>query len=263
MEDIIRRKVRRDYILTTLEQNFRLDGRSLYEFREAEVQQGVIETAEGSALARIGTTVVLAGVKFDIITPFPQEPDRGALITGAELLPLASKHFEPGPPDIKSIEFARVVDRGLRSAEVVDLKKLFIEEGKALGIFVDLYVLNYGGNLFDTGALAALAALLNTKVPKVEDGQIIRGEYVGPLEVRAKPLSTTFGKIRDITFLDPALEEESVLDARLTITTDGTYVVSLQKGGVGSFKKEEVLDLINLSLKKREELLKHIGGGDA
>ncbi len=263
MEEGIRKKVRRDYVLTTLKENYRLDGRGLYDFREIEVRQNVIETAEGSAMARIGTTVVLAGVKFDIITPFPQEPDKGALITGAELLPLASKHFEPGPPDIKSIEFARVVDRGLRSAEVVDLKELFIEEGKALGIFVDLYVLNYGGNLFDAGSLAALAALLATKVPKVEDGEIIREEYVGKLNVRAKPLSTTFGKIADITFLDPALEEESVLDARLTITTDGEHVVSLQKGGVGSFKKDEVLDLINLSFKKREELLKHLGDGDA
>ena len=38
---------------------------------------------------------------------------------------------------------------------------------------MDLYVLNYDGNLFDAGTLAAMAALMNTKVPKFEDGKAV------------------------------------------------------------------------------------------
>ncbi|MCX6773764.1 MAG: exosome complex protein Rrp42 [Candidatus Micrarchaeota archaeon] len=217
-----------------------------------------MDSAEGSALAQIGNTKVLAGVKLSMMEPFADEPNKGVLIMGAELLPMASPTFEPGPPDERSIEFSRVVDRGIRSSEIINMESLFVEEGKVLGLFIDLYVLDYGGNLFDTGTLAAMSALKNTRMPKIESGELIRGEYTGNLPLGGYPLSSTFVKIGNFTMLDPEIHEESAADARLTICTCEENIVAMQKGGVGAFKKEEVLNLINVSFEKRDILMKHI-----
>ena len=258
VKESILRRIRKDFLMEVLDSGERTDGRAFHDYREISVTPNVIGTAEGSALAQVGKTRVLAGVKIVMMEPFDDRPKEGVLIMGAELLPLASPTFEPGPPDERSIEFSRVVDRGIRSAEIIDMESLFVEEGKVLGIFVDLYVLDFDGNLFDAGTLAAVSALKNTRMPKIENGEIIRGVYTGNLPLRGYPVSSTFAKIGNFTLLDPELQEEGAADARLTVTTCGDNIVAMQKAGPGAFRKEEVLNLINVSFEKREMLMRHI-----
>ncbi len=258
MEEL-HKEIRKSYVTTLLEKNERIDGRKFYDYRDIFVEAGVVETAEGSALARLGKTQVIAGVKFEIVEPFPSDPELGVFITNGELLPLASESFEPGPPSETSIEFSRVVDRGIRHSEMLPLDKFFIEDGKVLALFLDLYVLDYSGNLIDAGALAAMAALLNTKMPKIEDGKIIRDETTGYLELKTEPVVvSTFAKIDKYSIVDPSLEEEEAAKALLSIGTLDNYMVSAQKSGVGTFKREEVLELIDIAFEKRKDLLKYL-----
>ncbi|MCW3976698.1 MAG: RNA-binding protein, partial [Candidatus Bathyarchaeota archaeon] len=124
----------------------RLDERGLMDYREAQVETGVVEKAEGSARVRLGKTEVLVGIKIGIGEPFSDVPNQGVLTVNAELVPLASPTFEPGPPGEDAIELARVVDRGIRESKAIDLENLCIEPGKKVFIvFIDLYVLNYDG----------------------------------------------------------------------------------------------------------------------
>ena len=88
-----------------------------------------------------------------------------------ELIPLASPDFESGPPREKAIELARVVDRGIRESETIDMAKLCITpEEKVWIVFIDVHVLDYDGNLFDACSLAASAALGCTIVPNERHG---------------------------------------------------------------------------------------------
>ena len=168
-------RVRLKQIEQLIEKGKRLDERGVGDHREIKIEQGLIERAEGSARVLLGKTEVLVGVKVETGTPFPDTPDDGVLTVNAELVPLASPSFEPGPPDENSIELARVVDRGIRESKAIDTEKLVIEAGKKVFVvFVDIYVLNHDGNLIDASALAAVAALLNTKMPnyEIEDGEV-------------------------------------------------------------------------------------------
>lgn len=252
-KDKILSKMRRDVLASSLSKGTRFDGRAFDEWRNVKIQKGVITTSEGSALAEIGGTKVLASLKFDVATPFPDRPKEGVFISNAELLCSASPNFESGPPGEESIEFARVVDRAIRSAEIVDVKNFFIEEGKVLALYLDLYVLDHTGNFTDAGTLAATAALQDCKVPKIENGKIIRGDYTGPLNPKDLPVSTTFVKIGDSWLLDPSKDEERAYDSRITISTTKDHVCAMQKGK-GSLNKNELMDLIDQSFKKGNEL---------
>lgn len=250
-------ELRKDTVLGFLKEGKRISGRAFDEYRQIVVEKNVLTSTEGSARVRFGNTQVLVGVKVDLSVPFRDKPDEGTLTVGASLLPLASPTFEPGPPDENAIELARVVDRGIRSAEAIDLKALKIDEEKVWGIFADIYALDHDGNLIDASALATVAALDNLRIPKYVDEKVVR-ETAMTLQLREKPVTLTFAKIGDNILFDPDYAEEVAMDARLTVAVGDEHVYAMQKSGRGSFSRKEVLDLIDAAFAKRKELLKYL-----
>jgi len=253
--------IKKKRIVELLASGKRADGRGLTDYRKIQLEEGVIERAEGSARVRLGKTEVIVGVKVGTGTPFADVPDKGVLTVNAELVPLASPSFEPGPPGEAAVELARVVDRGIRESKAIDLEKLCVESGKLVFvIFIDVYILNHDGNLIDASAMAALAALINTKMFKyeVEEGKIVKKPGYTPLPMVDYPIAVTFAKIGNKLILDTGLDEEQVMDARLTITLDKDgNVCAIQKGGgSGYFTKEEILEAAKIALKKTKELRK-------
>jgi exosome complex component RRP42 len=166
------------------------------------------------------------------------------MTVNAELVPIASPNFEPGPPDENSIELARVVDRGIRESHAIDTAKLCIEPGKKVFVvFVDVYVLNHDGNLIDCSALAAMAALLNTKMPnyEIKDGELKMKQGYTPLPIKSHPITVTIGKINNTLIVDPWLEEEQVMDSRITMAiNDECNICAIQKGGSGYFTPQQI-----------------------
>jgi exosome complex component RRP42 len=255
-------RVKQKQIVQLIAKGKRLDGRGLMDHREIKVEQGTIERAEGSARVLLGRTEVMVGTKIEVGEPFPDTPNEGVLTVNAELVPLASSTFEPGPPDENSIEIARVVDRGIRESKAIDVEKLCIEPGKKVFVvFVDVYVLNHDGNLIDASALAALAALLNTKMPnyEIEEGEVKIKSGHTALPMRRHPITVTFAKINDKLVVDPWLEEEQVMDARLSMAIDDDgNICAIQKGGSGYFTPEQVLEAAKMAREKAEELHKKL-----
>lgn len=255
-------RVRQRQIGQSIDAGKRLDDRDLEAYREIKVEQGVIEKAEGSARVLMGKTEVLVGTKIETGEPFPDTPNEGVQTVNAELVPLASPAFEPGPPDENSIELARIVDRGIRESKAIDTSKLVIESGKKVFVvFVDVYVLNHDGNLIDASALAAMAALLNTKMPnyEVKDGEVkIKTGYT-PLPVKSHPITVTIAKINDKLLVDPGLEEEQIMDARISIAfNDDGNICAIQKGGSGFFTPKQITEAAKMAKAKAAELRKKL-----
>ena len=146
-------EIRKDYLYNLVLKGERADGRRFDEYREISIEKNVISKAEGSALVKLGLSQVMVGVKMQPGEPFPDSPNRGVIITNAELVPLASPTFEPGPPNEVGIELARLVDRGVRESKAVDLEKLCIIPGKQVWvIFIDVHILDDCGNIKEINA---------------------------------------------------------------------------------------------------------------
>src|SRR3990170_54061 len=260
MVSVMAAKVRQKRIAQLIARGKRLDGREPTDYREIQLESGLIERAEGSARVRLGKTEVLVGIKIEAGEPFPDTPNEGVLTVNAELVPLASPTFEPGPPDENAVELARVVDRGIRESKSIALEDLCVEPGeKVFVVFVDVYVLNHDGNLIDASALAALAALVNTKMfnYEVKEGEIKIKPGYKPLPIRNYPVAVTFAKIGDKLVVDPWLEEEQVMDARLTLAVekDGK-ICATQKGEDGYFTPQEIFEASKIAQQKSAELRK-------
>ncbi len=252
-------KIKRHEVLSMIRTGERIDGRDFDEFRPIEVRTGVISKANGSALVRLGNTQLVVGVKLEVGTPFPDTPDQGALAVNAELVPLADPTFEPGPPDENAIELSRVVDRGIRESKAIDLEELCIVEGEHCWVvFVDIHVLDHDGNLFDASLMGSVAALATAEVPEVEveddEVEVIEDE-TRPLPFRDFPISVTVAKIEDHVLVDPCLEEEIVMDARMTVTTNERGdVCAVQKGDKGEFPPKAFEEALEMAVKKSKEI---------
>jgi len=247
-------RIMRDHIRALLKKDARPDGRGFLDYRTClSVEYGVSpKTAEGSARVRIGKTDVIAGIKLGLATPYPDQQDQGTIMVGAELTPFSNKNFEMGPPSIASIELARVVDRGIRESGAIDLKKLCVKVGEQVWqVFIDIYPINDDGNLRDAASLAALAALKDTLFPTLDKKTGMVDYYTKTktkLPLNDEPLEITVIKIGDTFLVDPTLEEEEYLDARITVALlkDGT-ICGMQKGGTEALSTEDISQMVKIA----------------
>jgi len=238
--------LKKDYVHDLALKEQRVDGRKPEERRKLIITANPIGTADGSAMVQLGSTRIFVGIKMGVGSPFPDRPKEGVLITNAELIPMASPSFEPGPPSQASIEVARVVDRGIRESKMIDLAELCITEGqKVWMVNIDIHTIDYDGNLFDAALIAAVAALKTTVMP-AKRLKVASEDF--PLKLHHTPTSLTAVKVGKSVFVDPQVEEESVAQARLTVTVDEHGAIrAMQKGLVGSFTVDEVKYIIETS----------------
>jgi exosome complex component RRP42 len=241
---IIVEHLRKQQMWGAISKGKRLDGRNLDEIRPIEAEVNVIRKANGSSKVNLGNSEVVAGVKVETGRPFEGLENKGALILSAEILPTASPYIEPGPPDEETIELARVVDRGIRESEMIDLDKLVLVPGEIVyTIFVDCSIINADGNLFDATSYAVVSALISSKIPifKVQDGKVIDSGDVQEPPLTTIPISITAARVGDTVILDPTAEEEACMDARITITTNSNSdFTAVQKGSTGAFTLEQL-----------------------
>jgi exosome complex component RRP42 len=252
MSDVVMAEIRKDYLYHLVLKGERADGRSFDEYRDIILETGSVRKADGSALVKLGNTQVMVGVKIQPGEPFSDTPNKGVIITNAELVPLASPSFEPGPPNEVGIELARVVDRGVRESGAIDLEALCITPAEKVWIvFIDVHVLDDCGNLMDASSLGAIAALMTAKVPAAQYG--LGEDY--PLPVKDVPVATTAVEFGDAVIFDPDTDEESVADTKLTVitTADGS-VCGMQKSGPGLISQDHIYRIVDIACERAKEI---------
>lgn len=241
----------------------RFDGRGLKEFRNFTIEKDVSCKAEGSVRVKLGNTEVLAGVKMAVSEPYADSPTKGSLMVTAEMRPLSSPRFEPGPPRFDAIELGRVTDRGLRESGFIDFDKLCIKEGeKVWTVFVDIYSINDDGNLMDAANIGAIAAMKIAKIPTYdeENDKVLYDKPSNkglPLTDHV-PVSVSVHKIGKSLIVDPTKEEEDISETRVTIGSSKGTISSLQKSNSQSLEIDEIKRVFEISARLSEEVHKKI-----
>ncbi len=257
----------RDYLQKLFSEGRRFDGRGLLDLNDVSIEYGVSNKSEGSARVKIGKTEVIAGVKMDVGTPYPDSLNKGNLVVSGDLLPLASPRFEPGPPGFGGIEMPRLIDRMLRESGFIDFEGLVIKEGeKVWTLYVDAYPINDDGALIDAASLACVAALRAAFMPELtEEGKVDhekKGKKKLPLREAILPLSFTFFKLGESLILHPTREEEEACEAKVTFGAskwDGTLMLnSCQKGWETPFSEKDIGTMMDILPEKYEEMHKKL-----
>nr|KJB12298.1 hypothetical protein B456_002G010400 [Gossypium raimondii] len=201
-------------------ESIRPDARPLGRARETTIAPGAVASANGSALAKIGSTTMLAAIKMEVMTPSLETPDE-------VLKQLVMCNYSSG---------------------MINLKELSVVSGKAAWMaYLDIYCLDADGALSDTALLSAVAAFSHLEIPVVslnDDGKIVLSEEQGlsdrepvnkekrKINLSSIPFSLTCVLHKNYILADPTAEEESIMDTIVTVVLDSSsQLISLHKPG--------------------------------
>ncbi|KAH6819371.1 3'-5'-exoribonuclease family protein [Perilla frutescens var. frutescens] len=256
-------------------ESIRPDGRPLGRARDTTLSLGAVASANGSALAKMGCTTMLAAIKLEVMIPTAEAPDEGCIAIDFHMPPICSPLIRPGRPAEVAPVISKQLSDTILSSGMIDLKELCLVSGKAAWMaYLDIYCLDADGALFDAALLSAVAAFSHLQIPVVslnDDGRIVlmseenggsmkKKEPVNKekikLKLNSQPFSLTCVLHKNYILADPTFEEESIMETYLTITLDTNFqLVSLNKpGGPGLASTSAIQDCIILARQRVKEL---------
>mmetsp|Transcript_9986 Transcript_9986/g.13717 ORF Transcript_9986/g.13717 Transcript_9986/m.13717 type:complete len:301 (+) Transcript_9986:29-931(+) len=290
--DVFRKIYPSEYFLKFLGLGVRPDGRKIDKERKTTITTGSIATADGSSFVKLGNTTVVAGVTAEI-GKHTDISNSSHIIINVELTPLCSSRFRAGGPASSSVgtasssttpsgrpsEQAQACSHFLNNlihsnAFVIknDFKVVSAKQSSEDGadevqyswyLFVDIYCLNYDGNILDACLIALLAALKNVCLPNViNDGGFFvtedneKGNNTLTLDIVEYPISLTFGILDEYIIVDPTNEEEEQLASNFTIiyTNTGKLCSVFKPGGTAVLTEEQ----LKMSLQVAKRRASHI-----
>ncbi|NXP52278.1 EXOS7 protein, partial [Heliornis fulica] len=254
------------YILHGVQEDLRVDGRGCEDYRCAEVETDIISSTSGSARVKLAN--ILVGVKAEMGTPMLEKPDEGYLEFSVDCSAYATPEFECWGGEELGAEIAATLYNVFSSENCVDLKLLCINPKENCWVlYVDVLLLQCGGNLFDAVSLAVKAALFNTRIPKVrvlEDEEGFKEIELSDdpydcirLNVDDVPCIVTLNKIGHRHVVDATLQEEacSLASLLVSVTSKGA-LTSIRKMGKGSLDPENIFEMMETG--KRVGKLLHV-----
>ncbi|XP_026634701.1 exosome complex component RRP42 isoform X2 [Microtus ochrogaster] len=171
----------------------------------------------------------------------------------------ATPEFEGRGGDDLGTEIANTLYRIFNNKSSIDLRSLCISPQEHCWVlYVDVLLLECGGNLFDAISIAVKAALFNTRIPRVrvledeegsKDIELSDDPYdCMRLSVDNVPCIVTLCKIGCRHVVDATLQEEACSLASLLVSVTSRGVVTcLRKVGKGSLDPESIFEMMESS----------------
>ncbi len=213
----------------------RIDGRGFDELRKMEAKIGVVESADGSAMFKIGDTIAIAAVRGprDLHPKFMQNPKRGTLRCNYNMMSFSvDERIRPGPSR-RSREISLVTENALMPA--VNLSDF---PNAVVDVFVEIVQADAGTRC--AGICAASLALADAGIP-----------------MRDMVCAVSVGKVGDKILVDLNKHEEDYeegcSDMPVAMLPGRDEISLLQLDG--KMKKEEIAEALELAKKSCEKIL--------
>ncbi|KAL1745524.1 ribosomal protein S5 domain 2-type protein [Schizophyllum fasciatum] len=251
----------KEFVLRTVQEGLRLDGRQPLEMRAPELAFGPVL---GWVEAAFGQTRVIAQVDAKMVRPPPERPFDGIITIHSELSPMAATEYEIGRASEEEVVISRVLDKLIKRSEAVDRESLCVLAGERVWhVRLTIHCLADAGNMLDCACFAAMAALKHFRRPDVEvvgDEVIIHPPSERapvPLAINHAPYCLTFAFFGPGTppLLDPAQLEGTLALGTLSVALNAQKEICVvQKMGGAPLGVDEILGLVDVAVGRAKEL---------
>lgn len=214
----------------------RFDARKFDEPREMEARAGIIKRADGSAMFRMGKTIVIAAVygPRQLYPSFLQDPETGILRCNYDMLSFSVTERKRPGPSRRSVEISLVTTNALLPA--IDLSGF---PNTVVDVFIQVIQADAGTRC--CGICAASMALADAGIP-----------------MKDLVCSISVGKVGDKVVMDLNKEEEDYKDGAtdipVAIMPRSSEVTLLQLDG--EVQKEDLVQALRLAEKGVDQIYK-------
>ena len=212
----------------------RIDGRKPDEIREIEMEVGIIPNANGSARARFGNTIAIAGVygPRELFPKHRQEAEKAIVQCRYNMAPFSVDERKRPGPSRRAIEISKVTRLALEPV-------LFLEDYPEMVVDIYIEILQADGSTRVTGINAASLALADAGVPMKDLVVALSG-----------------GKVDDTLVIDLCGKEDNYgkADIPIVFLPRKKEITLLQMDG--QLTTQEVKDIIKNVLKAGEQVYK-------
>uniref|UniRef100_A0A914ZCQ1 Ribosomal RNA-processing protein 42 n=1 Tax=Parascaris univalens TaxID=6257 RepID=A0A914ZCQ1_PARUN len=267
------------YIINGAEEGMRADGRSLFDYRPIIVETGVLATTNGSARVRLASTDLLIGVKAELTVVEDFEHYRNRINFFVDCSANATPLFVGRGGEDLALEVTSALDVAYDNPYVLpDLKKLILSPMHAWKLYVDIVILECGGNILDAAGIGVKAALQNTEICSVivrpaDEGKcavdLANDNTVWKIDVSRAPLFVSVHKLGEANLVDASLTEEAcsrctVLVAvsptpecsqdRAILNEEDCIVTMVRQSGGGSLEMDSLDEMVRTGVRMVNEL---------
>ncbi|CAN7991709.1 unnamed protein product [Ixodes hexagonus] len=149
MSDVLISEAEKTFIIHGIQENLRCDGRSCLEYRDIELETGVVSNCSGSSHVRLANTDILVGIKAQLDTPDPGSTDQGRIEFFVDCTANADPEFEGRGGEDIATEISSALAQAYRSPKCLDLRSLAVVPGQQVWVlFVDILVSANAGPLW-------------------------------------------------------------------------------------------------------------------
>ena len=115
-------KVSREQVIELLKEGKRIDGRGLLDPRPIQMEVGVVERAEGSAIVAMGKTRVLCVVRgpMECVPSYLADPEKAVLDVAYRMATFSTEERKSPSPSRREIELSKVIREALEPALMLD-----------------------------------------------------------------------------------------------------------------------------------------------
>ena len=228
----------------------RFDARLTDQMRPVTIEPNYLKTAEGSALIRVGNTMVLCTASVEAtVPPFLRGSGKGWVTAEYAMLPRATSTRTP-----------REVKKGREGGRTMEIQRLI---GRSLRSVVDLTVLGERSVLIDCDVLQADGG---TRTASITGAFVALGlamqKWVAWGMVKKNPLrhyvaATSVGVVDGVPMLDLCYEEDSAagVDMNIVMTSGGRFVELQATAEQEDFGDDHLAALIALGRQGVKDLI--------
>eukprot|EP01133_Synstelium_polycarpum_P001184 gene1184-1362_t len=257
-------KNEREFLLSSIAQGLRIDGRRLNDMRALKISFGKLP---GTVEVQLGRTRVYTSVTCEVTEPRPERPNEGFFVFTTEISPMSSVSVDNSRANPAEVELGRLIERGLKESRAIDTEALCIVAGaKVWTIRTNVHVLDDCGNLLDCASISVITALLHFRKPDVtvigNDATIhpVDEREPVPLSIHHTPIAITFGFFpNEAMVVDPETKEEMVMDGKLSFYVNiHKEICGVSKGGGNSTTIEQVIKCSKIAVLRATEVTQYI-----
>ncbi|KHN72837.1 Exosome complex component RRP42 [Toxocara canis] len=269
------------FIIHGAEEGMRSDGRGLLDYRPIVVETGVLATTNGSARVRLASTDLLIGVKAELMIVNDFDNYRNRINFFVDCSANATPLFVGRGGEDVAVAVASALDTAYDNPYVLPhLNKLILSPMHAWKLYVDIVVLECGGNILDAAGIGVKAALQTTEICDVivrpaDEGKstidLASDNTVWKLDASRAPLFVTVHKLGEANLVDASLTEEACSRCTISVAVspspassedvamlneEDSVVTMVRQSGGGSLEMDSIDEMTRMGVRMVNELQK-------